>query len=641
MENTKHRYIFHSSWEFTNEHRMESIREDYIDILAKNPNLDFVDIIFLTQVQKLNNAVMKEKPAEAVPFDIGKDFGLSAANMAKGKFSALSLDKLPEIYSKVAAHSINYSSFFLDMLVQYRKPTNLEIESFLNQLQPREIANVCHNRDFVAKYINSFSKILTKSPELIPSIIDLIWPVQTLVQNKTRPIALSLNRKEAKQCARTFIKNADAQKYYNTLNFLAYNKTAQSFFGLEYADVMEAKSKLARHIDNMQKSNVEAMMEFIIDETIVEPIVPSYNTNRNTLSWTINTALLEKWMIQDMKGFLCELLLDLDTMTWAATSTRNTPCLLDFLMSYRYGEYHVDIETSLRIHLNNSKISSLASALKQKDRKSFESLLEDYLNKVLGARFFEGSTWEIALPAEGVNGFKCKNLAPIFELILKTYMIYCTKVRKTTVEEVDFQHNSPDITTMRSCRQASFICPGSGNDYMSAINAIASYSIAFANDDEEIESFYGWLLHPHSRNLNEDQIKELEPLTQNGLVSISEGKLSLSLAQQGAIIILHHLAFGNELWLRGTDALSNPAISILSQNHLCCFSSRLFSKKEADLLNYLMNDKMFTNSPAKRNTYSHGHIGTAEGNREDYILMLQILCFIAVRIDLDSEHEHK
>lgn len=640
MGNTKRRYVFQSISEFTNEHRIEAIREDYRDILAKKPNLDFIDTIFLTQIQKQNNAVMKEKLAEAIPFDIDKDFGISATQLAKGKFSALSLNKLPETFSQISAHSINYSFFFLDMLMQYRKPTNSEIELFLNQLQPKEMSNVCRNRDFVAKYENSFSQVLTQSPDFMPIIIDLMWPAQSLVQNKTKPIKLKLDYEKASKCAKAFIKNADAQKDYNTLAFLAHNKTVQSLFNLEYSDIMEAKSKLASYIDNIHKSAVEAKLEFRIDDNIENPISSSYNKTENKLSWTINTALLEEWMIQDMRGFLVELLLDQKTMTWTATLSNNELCLLDFLTTSRYGEYHVDFGKNLRIHLNNIKIANLANALKQNGRKSFESLLEDYLNKVLGVRFFEGSTWEIGLPTEGNGSLKCKILIPVFEQILKTYMLYCAKGKKTSVEEVDFQYTSPDISTIMSYRQASFLCPEKSKDYMAAVNALVSYSIAFESDDGEIESFYDWLLHSQSPSLSEAQIKELEPLVQNDLVSISEGRLSLSQAQQGAIIILHHLAFGNELWLSGDNALSHPSISILSQHHLCSFSSRLFSKKESELLNYLLNDKMFTNSPAKRNTYSHGHIGTEEENRENYILMLQILCLIAIRVDLDSACQH-
>lgn len=620
---------------------MELLNEDYRDILARNPSLDFIDIIFLIQIQKLNNAVMKDKLGKTIPFDIKKDFGFRISLIAKSRFSSLSLDKLPETYSLIEAHSSNYGSCFLDLLVKYRNPTNTEIERFLNQIQPDKIANICRNRNFVAKYNSSFSSILIKNPDFIPIIIDLKWPAQSPVHERIKPINLTIDLKKASQCAKDFIENADAQIHYSTLDFLTHNKRAHSFFKLDYSDVMKANEKLASYMDNMPMSHIEAMFEFVIDETNEYPITTSYDETENKQSWLINTALLEEWMTLDMKGFLSKLLLNKETMTWTATVTNQTPCLLDYLSIYHYGEYHVNIDKNIYINLNNSKISNFAKALTLKSRKSFEKLLEDYLNKILGPRFLVENNWRILLPDKVDDSVKCKNIIPIFEQIFKTYVLYCTRKSKTSFDEVNFQQTSPDISTMMSYRQASFICPREDNNYRSVVNALFSFSSAFASDDGEIESFYDWLLHSPSLSLNEDQIKELEPLIQNDLVSISKGKLSLSQAQQEAIIFLYHLAFGNEVWLSGDDALSYTSISILSQHQLCNFSSRLFTRKEAELLNYLMNDKMFSNSSANRNIYSHGYIGNTEENNENYILILQALCFVAVRIDLDFELEKK
>lgn len=63
----------------------------------------------------------------------------------------------------------------------------------------------------------------------------------------------------------------------------------------------------------------------------------------------------------------------------------------------------------------------------------------------------------------------------------------------------------------------------------------------------------------------------------------------------------------------------------------------LFSKPEKDYLNFLLNDKQFTNGPALRNAYMHGDVPNVSESAHEAAYNYLLMVFVCVLLKMQSE----
>ena len=64
---------------------------------------------------------------------------------------------------------------------------------------------------------------------------------------------------------------------------------------------------------------------------------------------------------------------------------------------------------------------------------------------------------------------------------------------------------------------------------------------------------------------------------------------------------------------------------------------KLYSKPEKDYLNYLLNDKQFTNGPAFRNTYAHGEQPNVDARVNETAYNYLLIVLVCTLLKIQSE----
>ena len=158
--------------------------------------------------------------------------------------------------------------------------------------------------------------------------------------------------------------------------------------------------------------------------------------------------------------------------------------------------------------------------------------------------------------------------------------------------------------------------------------------------DEYLETMFEWILKCGDISLlSTHDIKLIEELIDAKLFQIQNGNLIVSKTQLAMLAFLRNLHEDGSVTFSSyiMPVFQIEAIQNLLEDSFITLDNNLFTQKECDYLDYMLNNKRFTNSLALRNKYCHNSSHCNKNILNDYISGLIILSFVAVLISKDLQ----
>ncbi len=288
--------------------------------------------------------------------------------------------------------------------------------------------------------------------------------------------------------------------------------------------------------------------------------------------------------------------------------------------------------------INNSRClaitagySSLLSSCDTSIEASIEWFYNSYIQDIFGIDGFS-----IALPQATASYFeRCKSIGPEIERVAKAFTLL--------VEEGDIDHDLFPFTAINdfghipSFAKEKYACPGKEFETF-AFSLFSDQSLL--NAPKDIDSNYEYAFDLFARqNLVQDdfydfQQREIDRLINLGLLSLDKDSF---LKPTFASSLL------KKTWLEGALTpyrLPNEVcieINRLVDEGCLQYSKSLFASREADYMNFMFNNRHFSNSQALRNKYDHASGAIDDLNDptyiNDYYLLLNLLICITLKIN--------
>lgn len=95
--------------------------------------------------------------------------------------------------------------------------------------------------------------------------------------------------------------------------------------------------------------------------------------------------------------------------------------------------------------------------------------------------------------------------------------------------------------------------------------------------------------------------------------------------------VIHYYHLNQKLSMKNSLEHQQQEINEMIEEGLLIYENTLFSKPEANYLNYILNDSEFDNALGLRNKYLHGSI--VEENENNYLYILIILVVYVIKIN--------
>lgn len=204
---------------------------------------------------------------------------------------------------------------------------------------------------------------------------------------------------------------------------------------------------------------------------------------------------------------------------------------------------------------------------------------------------------------------KIRVLIPEIDAILKRYDLYANK--GTVDDELLQYYQGVHITDTKSVLERKYFYPVEGNtDVFTSIRLLfhSGPLLDKLPDGYEGErNLFNTIRHGKVRydQYREWQRKQLDYLIDKRLIKVdTDGYLCF--ANEERVAALYDLHHDRVICYWGHPRSVREEIGKMEAEGLLYSEQKLFSKSEKDYLNYLLNDKQFTNGPAFRNTYAHG-----------------------------------
>lgn len=314
--------------------------------------------------------------------------------------------------------------------------------------------------------------------------------------------------------------------------------------------------------------------------------------------------------------------------------------LLEYLSGYRgKRDYHI---TSAFIFKQQVAIAQMAfhrQYLKGRGKR-LEELLGWYYETNFRSKYGYNSGKMKLASEETDNVNKIRSIIPEIESVLKRYDIFA--INGIIDEELLPYYQGVHITETRSILPKKYVygvegCrdvflpirylfqPGSLMDKVPSdfkgehnlFNTIRFYSVTY-ND------------------YNEWQKENIDYLIEQGLI-IKDDNGVLSLGNEGRIAALYDIHHDGVISYWNHPQIVKEEVDVMLTNGMLYDEATLFSKPEKAYLNYLLNDKQFTNGPALRNEYAHGDQPLVGERAHETAYNYLLIVLVCVLLKMQSE----
>lgn len=269
--------------------------------------------------------------------------------------------------------------------------------------------------------------------------------------------------------------------------------------------------------------------------------------------------------------------------------------------------------------------------------KRMEDLLVWFYNDLLKNKYGYPSG-AISLGQENASEVdKIRVLIPEIDAILKRYDLYANKGEVD--EELLGFYQGVHITETRSILERKYFYPVEGNTEVFTCIRLLFHSGSLLDklpDDYKGErNLFNTIRHSEAKydQYRDWQKQQLNYLIEHGLIILdTDGQLCF--ANKERIAVLYDLHHDRVIYYWGHPLSVREEIDKMEAEGLVHSEQKLFSKPEKDYLNYLLNDKQFTNGPAFRNAYAHGDTPnvTEEAHEAAYNYLLIVLVCVLLKI---------
>lgn len=423
---------------------------------------------------------------------------------------------------------------------------------------------------------------------------------------------------------------------FNTIKCLIYHKNSKDTYFISPFLKTKLKKRFKEMEDELMNNHSVQISDYEIriDPSQDVPTIYKQEAGHTLLSYS------GKWINEntDYPTLLNNLiyvfgLVDLDFRFGCLPRKNGDSMLTDIFESKNKDEYGNMIFNSIDGTLN----TSFVAYYQYLERKGihletiFEWFSKDYLKSEFNLKGFE-----ISLPVSECNYYlKCKNIFSEIDKFLKSYMVY-----------QKYSRIESDIYEEETLCKYQFLKSLNGNKYFyinkdSEVPTILFYlfnnqsMLQYISTDVKDKTFFKLVesRHPKYDDFQEYNKHKLDYLLDKKVIFLDEVK-RIYFVDNEMIFLFKELYFNKFIDARHLEKYTET-IQKLIQNKYIIGDDSLFSKYEADYLNYYLNNSQFTNALALRNNYEHpGKLErTVNEMYHDYVNGLKIFALIAIKVN--------
>ena len=618
----------------------------YQNILDRKDKLDINDVIFLYVAGQLGQNYDSNgfKPI----IDVEKDFSKSPSELAFVFFQTINGGNLVEIYSQVSNSNKNY---FWDLYFKTKtntRVTKAQFKDFLKKQNHDEISYLCTLSTLLDIYPKEFISVLLSDYHYLPTVIELLWPATNLNSQASykfpqkyfenhKPKLHSIVQEYVKLC------NEDIDKAY-ILGIFIGNKKVDKFFALTPDEINEIKSLYSKYFATLYQ--ISYSLEFVASrsESFKKAITCRFDLNNEIHRVIIETcpSKLKSLVQNNIESLIIELLFNPRTMHFILSdNVRSYSIFEQTLFLNHTGEYKSSPKHQEMIILAKCLFREIKEIMSAFPGSEFEIALFNFINNNVMSKIAEDN---VRLQDEYNPKIKSSPISTLFisiETLIKAYNLFSNHSnKKVSFQELEYNDESPDFEIIKSITPCRHITINQNNSQATRVmNLLFAELYIGDGNGEYIKTLYDWifkcgdisLLEKHDMN----RINELKDM---GLLEFQENKIVCNAIQHEILMLLKTLNDEGSFTFstyRMREVMICAICLLRDENKFVTSDNNLFTQRECDFLNFMLNNKKYINSLALRNKHCHNKTYSIANTSDDYIYGLIILSFLGVTLSCD------
>lgn len=624
----------------------DDVTATYKTILTRKYNLDINDILFLYVAGQLGQ---KDDSNEFKPiFNIERDLGKSSSELYQEFFQNLNGGNLVEIYSQVSNANKNY---FWDLYLKTKankRVTNEQFKNFLFKQDHYEISYLRSKTTLLDIYPTEFVSILLSDYRYLPDIIDLLWPAVNLTPQTPYKFP-EKHFKSSKARLHSIIKEyvqmcqSNIDKAYILGIFIGNNKV-DKFFNLAPDEIDEIKKLYDKYFATLHQISYGFGCTVIRSERFEKAIVCKFNQEKETPRIIIDIcpSKLKSVLKNDFESLVIRLLFYPRSMHFALSDNTKSYSVFEkiFLLTHT-GEYKSSTTHHQTLIIAKCLFSEIRDIASSYSGSEFEIMLFNFINNNVMPIIAEDN---VRLRNEYNPNNKSIPISTLFisiETLLKTFYLFSKhnnrKVSQQELNYIDENYDFEDIKSITPCRHITL---NKDNSKATRVMDILFADLYIKDENGEyIKNLYNWIFNCGDISLlDKSDMERIDELKDAGLLEYKDNKLYCNDIQYEMLTLLKILNDESSFTFstyRMSEAMICAIYMLQNEYKFIIPDNNLFTKSECDFLDFMLNNKKFTNSLALRNKHCHNSTYNIEDIFDDYISGLIILSFIAVTINCD------
>ena len=624
------------------------IRDTYEKILLRKDSLTINDTLYLFYMGVLYE---NKNDGKSVPIiDIEKDFGKSPFILANEFFQSVNGGNLCETYSAVASEN---KSYFWDLYIiteTYTRVRNEQFKAFLSKQEHSEISFLRSFQELLNRYTEAFVSVLLSDYHYLQDIIELLWPSTNSISQpraKLEKKHFTKHKSSLHQMVNAYIGmcKKDASQVHILRVFIG-NKKIDEFFELTIDELDEIRDLYMDYFSSLHQ--ISQHFEYIVKisdefEKAIECNKTEHENDNSKIIIKINSGKLQDMLKNKFEILLINILFKPKSMHFIlADNDKSNSAFEKALHLIHEGEY-----TSYTAHQTATRlIVCLFSVIRDISSSSpsscFENLLFNYINDQIMSKIGENEVCSESEYNPKTKSIPISTLYISIETMIKTFYLFGTHVgRKVSQKELDYEDKLADFKNIKSVTPLRHATLNKENSKAARIMDILFSDLYIKNEtDEYFKTMFEWILKCGDISLlSTHDMKLIEELRDAKLFQIQNNNLIVSKTQLAMLAFLRNLHEDESVTFSSyiMPDFQIEAIQNLLEGSFITLDNNLFTQKECDYLDYMLNNKRFTNSLALRNKYCHNSSHCNKNILNDYISGLIILSFAAVSISKDLQ----
>lgn len=235
---------------------------------------------------------------------------------------------------------------------------------------------------------------------------------------------------------------------------------------------------------------------------------------------------------------------------------------------------------------------------------------------------------------------KIKILYPEIEAVLKRYDMFANK--GSVDEEMLYYYQGVHFTETHSILANKYVYPMDGcSDVFRPIRFLFHAGALLDKLPEDYKGDHNLFNTIRESRVsynvyNEWQRECLDYLIGQGLIKKDKNGV-LSFANEGRIAALYDIYHDKVISYWNHPKIVKDEIDNMLASGMLFSEQTLFSKPEKEYLNFLLNDKQFTNGPAIRNTYAHGDQLQVDNAAHETAYNYLLIVLVCILLKIESE----